>query len=85
MHRFGEAIILLGSLQIYSPRNIYFDIYFDRGHNWQGGLKGQELSEYDQVQSVPYTDSVAKCHGFDVSIRVKMSAFWGKKVGRTCN
>ena len=29
------------------------------------------------------TDKVAKCHGFDGFIFVKMSACWGKKVGRT--
>ena len=29
------------------------------------------------------TDRVEKCHGFDGFFCVKISAFWGKKVGRT--
>ena len=38
-----------------------------------------------KLQNVCVSNRVAKCHGFDGLIRVKMSACWGKKVAITCN
>ena len=68
-------MILLHALMCLKPTRVMVDMSVELIENMPGSLPGWTL-KHPRYR-------VAKCHGYDGYIRVKIIAGWGKKSGRT--